>query len=79
MSRRHAPLAVVAILPRLPRRRTAVAAPPEALEQSPVWTAGDDGYHTYRIPSLLVTNTAPSSPWPRVAATAPATPATSTW
>jgi sialidase-1 len=25
-----------------------------ALEQSAVWTAGEDGYHTYRIPSLLV-------------------------
>jgi sialidase-1 len=25
------------------------------IEQSAVWTAGDDGYHTYRIPSLLVT------------------------
>jgi sialidase-1 len=24
-------------------------------EQSAVWTAGEDGYHTYRIPSLLVT------------------------
>ena len=26
-----------------------------ALEQTPLWTAGDDGYHTYRIPSLIVT------------------------
>src|SRR5687767_10054155 len=25
------------------------------LEQLAVWTAGADGYHTYRIPSLLVT------------------------
>jgi sialidase-1 len=25
------------------------------LDQSAVWTAGEDGYHTYRIPSLLVT------------------------
>jgi sialidase-1 len=29
------------------------AAPP--LEQSTLWTAGQDGYHTYRIPALLVT------------------------
>lgn len=27
----------------------------DALQQSTVWTAGEDGYHTYRIPSLLVT------------------------
>ncbi len=27
----------------------------EKLEQSAVWSAGEDGYHTYRIPSLLVT------------------------
>ncbi len=26
-----------------------------ALEQTPLWTAGDEGYHTYRIPSLIVT------------------------
>jgi sialidase-1 len=25
------------------------------LEQIPLWTAGDDGYHTFRIPSLVVT------------------------
>jgi sialidase-1 len=25
------------------------------LEQSALWTAGQDGYHTYRIPSILVT------------------------
>ncbi|MBK9169550.1 MAG: exo-alpha-sialidase [Bryobacterales bacterium] len=24
-------------------------------EQQPIWTAGQDGYHTYRIPSLIVT------------------------
>jgi sialidase-1 len=30
-------------------------APSAALEQTPLWTAGDDGYHTYRIPSLIVT------------------------
>ncbi len=28
-----------------------------ALEQTPLWTAGDDGYHTYRIPSLIETKT----------------------
>jgi sialidase-1 len=28
---------------------------PGAVEQLAVWTAGEDGYHTYRIPSLLVT------------------------
>ncbi len=33
---------------------TAFAAP-ASLEQTALWTAGQDGYHTYRIPSLLVT------------------------
>jgi len=33
---------------------TAVAVEP-LLEDSELWTAGNDGYHTYRIPSLLVT------------------------
>ena len=33
---------------------TATAAP-AFLEQANLWTAGKDGYHTYRIPALLVT------------------------
>jgi hypothetical protein len=28
---------------------------PPLLEQTALWTAGQDGYHTYRIPGLLVT------------------------
>src|SRR6185369_8466498 len=31
-----------------------VAAPP-SMEEQALWTAGEDGYHTYRIPALLVT------------------------
>ncbi|MGH9661898.1 MAG: exo-alpha-sialidase [Bryobacteraceae bacterium] len=31
------------------------AAPPEPLVQSDVYVAGEGGYHTYRIPSLIVT------------------------
>ena len=34
---------------------TRVPAAPAFLEQSALWTAGQDGYHTYRIPALLVT------------------------
>jgi len=34
---------------------TRVPAAPAFLEQSALWTAGEDGYHTYRIPALLVT------------------------
>src|SRR5579871_6631867 len=37
----------------------ALASTPRALADSPaetnLWTGGTDGYHTYRIPSLLVT------------------------
>jgi sialidase-1 len=37
---------------------TLVAAPARTpdLEQTPIFVSGQDGYHTYRIPSLLVTN-----------------------
>ena len=31
-----------------------MAAP--TMEESVLWTAGQEGYHTYRIPSLLVTS-----------------------
>ncbi|KAF0179047.1 MAG: glycosyl hydrolase family protein [Limisphaerales bacterium] len=31
------------------------SAAPALFEQSVLWTAGQDGYHTYRIPALLVT------------------------
>ncbi len=33
----------------------AAIAAPASLEQTALWTAGQEGYHTYRIPSLLVT------------------------
>ncbi len=32
-----------------------VCAAPAFIEQVPLWTAGQGGYHTYRIPALLVT------------------------
>ena len=28
---------------------------PEALERQTIWSSGEEGYHTYRIPSLIVT------------------------
>lgn len=34
---------------------TSLLAAPASLEQSALWTAGQEGYHTYRIPALLVT------------------------
>lgn len=34
---------------------SAAPAAPALLEQTTLWTAGQDGYHTYRIPALLVT------------------------
>src|SRR5687768_15640330 len=33
----------------------AIFAGTPSFEEAPVWTAGQEGYHTYRIPSLLVT------------------------
>jgi sialidase-1 len=33
---------------------TSAASQAVDLEQTPLWTAGDDGYHTFRIPSLIV-------------------------
>lgn len=32
-----------------------VAAPPPQFEQHDLWVGGTDGYHTYRIPSIIVT------------------------
>ena len=31
-----------------------ISAAPAFLEQTALWTAGQDGYHTYRIPALIV-------------------------
>ena len=44
------PLVVLAAL-----AQNVFAAGAASFEQSALWTAGQDGYHTYRIPSLLVT------------------------
>jgi hypothetical protein len=51
MNRLHTIIALALAIASAP---SALAAEPTP-EDAPLWTAGKDGYHTYRIPSLLVT------------------------
>jgi hypothetical protein len=47
--------------------------------QTPVFLAGEGGYHTYRIPSLIVSPRGTLLAFCEGRKSSPATPATSTW